>query len=384
MTPRASSGTATNDPQLRTLVRILLILVLALLVSQLWFRLPNETQTLDPNAKPRTVTDRGALASDEQATIKLFQTASSSVVYITTSSIRRYNFNLFEIPQGTGSGFIWDDTGHVVTNFHVIEGASRFKVTLADKSTRQATVVGTAPDRVLAVLKREGSADDLKKIAVGTSDDLMVGQKVLAIGNPFGLDQTLTTGVISALGREIKSRTGQRIEGVIQTDAAINPGNSGGPLLDSAGRLIGVNTAIFSPSGAFSGIGFAIPVDEVNRVVPQIIQHGRVYRAGLGVSILPDSVARDLELVGVIVNQVGANSAAATAGFKSLRRADSGAPLFDLIVKIDDQPITSANDLHRLLYKHSVGDELTIQIIRNPKSDQPESQTLQIRLQAIN
>lgn len=384
MTPRATSGTTTNDPQLRTLVRILLILVLALLVSQLWFRLPNETQTLDPNAKPRTVTDRGALASDEQATIKLFQTASSSVVYITTSSIRRYNFNLFEIPQGTGSGFIWDDTGHVVTNFHVIEGASRFKVTLADKSTRQATVVGTAPDRDLAVLKLEGSADDLKKIAVGTSDDLMVGQKVLAIGNPFGLDQTLTTGVISALGREIKSRTGQRIEGVIQTDAAINPGNSGGPLLDSAGRLIGVNTAIFSPSGAFSGIGFAIPVDEVNRVVPQIIQHGRVYRAGLGVSILPDSVARDLELVGVIVNQVGANSAAATAGFKSLRRADSGAPLFDLIVKIDDQPMTSANDLHRLLYKHSVGDELTIQIIRNPKSDQPESQTLQIRLQAIN
>jgi S1-C subfamily serine protease len=384
MTPQASSGTATNDPQLRTLVRILLILVLALLVSQLWFRLPNETQTLDPNAKPRTVTDRGALASDEQATIKLFQTASSSVVYITTSSIRRYNFNLFEIPQGTGSGFIWDDTGHVVTNFHVIEGASRFKVTLADKSTRQATVVGTAPDRDLAVLKLEGSADNLKKIAVGTSDDLMVGQKVLAIGNPFGLDQTLTTGVISALGREIKSRTGQRIEGVIQTDAAINPGNSGGPLLDSAGRLIGVNTAIFSPSGAFSGIGFAIPVDEVNRVVPQIIQHGRVYRAGLGVSILPDSVARDLELVGVIVNQVGANSAADTAGFKSLRRAESGAPLFDLIVKIDDQPIASANDLHRLLYKHSVGDELAIQIIRNPKSDQPESQTLQIRLQAIN
>ncbi len=384
MTPRATSGTTTNDPQLRTLVRILLILVLALLVSQLWFRLPNETQTLDPNAKPRTVTDREALASDEQATIKLFQTASSSVVYITTSSIRRYNFNLFEIPQGTGSGFIWDDTGHVVTNFHVIEGASRFKVTLADKSTRQATVVGTAPDRDLAVLKLEGSADDLKKIAVGTSDDLMVGQKVLAIGNPFGLDQTLTTGVISALGREIKSRTGQRIEGVIQTDAAINPGNSGGPLLDSAGRLIGVNTAIFSPSGAFSGIGFAIPVDEVNRVVPQIIQHGRVYRAGLGVSILPDSVARDLELVGVIVNQVGANSAAATAGLKSLRRAESGAPLFDLIVKIDDQPMTSANDLHRLLYKHSVGDELTIQIIRNPKSDQPESQTLQIRLQAIN
>ncbi len=384
MTPRSTSGNETNDPHLRTLVRILLILVLALLVSQFWFGLPKASQNLDPNAQPRIVTDRGDLASDEQATIKLFQTASTSVVYITTSSIRRYNFNLFEIPQGTGSGFIWDDDGHIVTNFHVIEGASRFKVTLADKSTRQATVVGTAPDRDLAVLKIEGSTADLKKIAVGSSDDLMVGQKVLAIGNPFGLDQTLTTGVISALGREIKSRTGQRIEGVIQTDAAINPGNSGGPLLDSAGRLIGVNTAIFSPSGAFSGIGFAIPVDEVNRVVPQVIQHGRVYRAGLGVSILPDSVARDLELVGVIINQVGANSAAASAGFKPLRRAESGAPLFDLIVKIDDQQISSGNDLHSALYKHSVGDEINIEIVRNPKSEQPETQTLQIRLQALN
>lgn len=384
MTPRSTSGNETNDSHLRTLVRILLILVLALLVSQFWSSLPKDPQKLDPNAQPRIVTDRGALASDEQSTIKLFQTASTSVVYITTSSIRRYNFNLFEIPQGTGSGFIWDDDGHIVTNFHVIEGASRFKVTLADKSTRQATVVGTAPDRDLAVLKLEGSTTDLKKITVGSSDDLMVGQKVLAIGNPFGLDQTLTTGVISALGREIKSRTGQRIEGVIQTDAAINPGNSGGPLLDSAGRLIGVNTAIFSPSGAFSGIGFAIPVDEVNRVVPQVIQHGRVYRAGLGVSILPDSVARDLELVGVIINQVGANSAAASAGFKPLRRAESGAPLFDLIVKIDDQPISSGNDLHSVLYKHSVDDEISIEIVRNPKSEQPETQTLQIRLQALN
>lgn len=384
MSPPSTSGTETNDPHLRTLVRILLILVLALLISQFWFRLPTDSQNFDPHAQPRIVTERGDLASDEQATIKLFQTASTSVVYITTSSIRRYNFNLFEIPQGTGSGFIWDDSGHIVTNFHVIEGASRFKVTLADQSTREATVVGTAPDRDLAVLKIEGSASDLKKITVGSSDDLLVGQKVLAIGNPFGLDQTLTTGVISALGREIKSRTGQRIEGVIQTDAAINPGNSGGPLLDSAGRLIGVNTAIISPSGAFSGIGFAIPVDEVNRVVPQIIQHGRVYRAGLGVSILPDSVARDLELEGVIVNQVGPDSAAATAGLKPLRRAESGAPLFDLIVKIDDKPITSGNDLHSALYKHSVDDEISIQVIRNPKSEQPETQTLHIRLQALN
>jgi len=383
MSPRLTGGTTATDPGLRILVRILLLLVLALLLMQYYYSTRNQPGTLDPNAQPRRITERGDLATDEKATIQLFQQSSGSVVYITTSSIGRMNFNLMEIPRGTGSGFIWDDQGHVVTNFHVIEGASRFKVTLADQTTRRAVIVGVAPDRDLAVLKLDGSLADLKKINLGTSNDLMVGQKVLAIGNPFGFDQTLTTGVISALGREIKSRTGQRIEGVIQTDAAINPGNSGGPLLDSAGRLIGVNTAIFSPSGAFSGIGFAIPVDEVNRVIPEIIKHGRVFRPGFGISILPDSVARDLELEGVIVHQVDPNSVASSAGIKPLRRADSGAPLFDLIVEIDGTPIAATNDLHSVLYKHSVGDEVTVQLVRNPKSEQPEKQTLQIRLQAI-
>jgi S1-C subfamily serine protease len=383
MSPRFTGGTTATDPGLRILVRILLLLVLALLLMQYYYSTRNQPGTIDPNAQPRRITERGDLATDEKATIQLFQQSSGSVVYITTSSIGRMNFNLMEIPRGTGSGFIWDNQGHVVTNFHVIEGASRFKVTLADQTTRRAVIVGVAPDRDLAVLKLDGSLSDLKKINLGTSNDLMVGQKVLAIGNPFGFDQTLTTGVISALGREIKSRTGQRIEGVIQTDAAINPGNSGGPLLDSAGRLIGVNTAIFSPSGAFSGIGFAIPVDEVNRVIPEIIKHGRIFRPGFGISILPDSVARDLELEGVIVHQVDPNSVASSAGIKPLRRADSGAPLFDLIVDIDGTPITATNDLHSVLYKHSVGDEVTIQLVRNPKSEQPEKQTLQIRLQAI-
>ena len=383
-TPPATKRNASNDRQLRLLVRILLVLVLALLLSYYFSPFGNNSEDPDSEAKPRVIASRGDLGSDEKATIELFQQASHSVVYVTTSSIGRLNFNLFEIPQGTGSGFIWDDHGHVVTNFHVIEGASRFKVTLADQTVRRAVVVGTAPDRDLAVLKVDGSAQDLQKIRIGSSDDLRVGQKVLAIGNPFGFDQTLTTGVISGLGREIKSRTGQRIEGVIQTDAAINPGNSGGPLLDSAGRLIGVNTAIYSPSGAFSGIGFAIPVDEVNRVVPQLIEHGRIFRAGLGISILPDTVARDLGLKGVIIHQLQPGSTAAKAGLKPLRRDNRGIPLFDLIVQIDGKPVTSNNDLHGILYRHTVGDEVTVQLIRNPKSEQPEGQSIRIRLQAIH
>ena len=205
----------------------------------------------DPKAQPRAVTPRGNLAEDEQATIKIFKEASPSVVYITTLNVRdRFTLDLHQIPRGTGSGFVWDNDGHIVTNFHVIQGANAAKVTLSTRATCTTPAsAGAAPDYDLAVLKIDVAADKLQPIPIGTSDDLQVGQKAFAIGNPFGLDHTLTTGVISALGREIKSVTDQPISGVIQTDAAINPGNSGGPLLDSAGRLIGVNTAIYSPSG---------------------------------------------------------------------------------------------------------------------------------------
>jgi S1-C subfamily serine protease len=260
----------------------------------------------DPEAVSRPVTARGDLAGDEQNTIDIFRSAAPSVVYITSIAVRRnlFSLNVYEIPQGTGSGFIWDRQGRIVTNFHVISDASRLEVTLADRSTWKAALVGAAPDRDLAVLQITAPASKLQPIAVGESTNLLVGQKVFAIGNPFGLDQTLTTGVVSALGREITAVTGRTIHDVIQTDAAINPGNSGGPLLDSAGRLIGVNTAIYSPSGASSGIGFAVPVGEVNRVVPQIISKGKVLRPGLGVTLANRSLTRDLGLEGVLVLKV--------------------------------------------------------------------------------
>jgi S1-C subfamily serine protease len=322
---------------------------------------------------PRAVTPRGSLAEDEKSTIELFRQASPSVVNITTTvAVRRdfFNLNAQEIPRGTGSGFIWDKDGYVVTNFHVLQGAQGALVTLADHSSWKAALVGTAADRDLAVLKIDAAADRLPPLAVGTSEDLQVGQKVFAIGNPFGLDQTLTTGIISALGREIESVTGTPIKGVIQTDAAINPGNSGGPLLDSAGRLIGVNTAIYSPSGASAGIGFAIPVDEVNRVVPELIRDGKVSRAGLGVVLAPDRTARDLGLRGVLVVSVQPESPAAKAGLRPTRRTPDGDIRFgDIIVAIDGKPVRSTNDLFKRLRQYSIGDRVTVTVLRD---DEPQ------------
>lgn len=228
---------------------------------------------LGPQAEPRAITQRGDLAEDEKSTIVLFKQASPSVVHITTLTLRqdRVTLDVFQIPRGTGSGFVWDEAGHIVTNYHVLQEANAAQVKLADRSTWRARLVDAYPDMDLAVLRIDAPKKRLRPIPIGTSHDLQVGQKVFAIGNPFGLDQTLTTGVVSAVGREIESVTRRPIKNMIQTDAAINPGNSGGPLLDSSGRLIGVNTSIYSTSGGFMGIGFAIPVDEVNRVVPQLI-----------------------------------------------------------------------------------------------------------------
>ena len=244
------------------------VVLVAILFALWWFFGRQESLTVRSPEPPRVVTARGDLASDEQNTIELFRASSPSVVYITNIERRRnlFSLNVDEIPKGTGSGFVWDKQGRIVTNFHVIEDASSVEVTLADHSTWKASLVGVSPDKDLAVLQIGASADALHPLAIGESNDLQVGQKVFAIGNPFGLDQTLTAGIVSALGREIKAVTGRTIQGVIQTDAAINPGNSGGPLLDSGGRLIGVNTAIYSPSGGSSGIGFAVPVEEVSRV----------------------------------------------------------------------------------------------------------------------
>ena len=269
----------TRENPLRHYVWVLVLFLAAagLLIWRFWPAEWSRQSGVDPNAQPRPVVARGDLAEDEKSTIALFKQSSPSVVHITTMTVRQNRFtrDIQQIPQGTGSGFIWDKDGHIVTNYHVIQGADAARVTLADQSTYQARLVGAYPDKDLAVLIIDAKKDRLPPIPLGTSRDLEVGQKVFAIGNPFGLDHSLTTGVISAVGREIESVTHQPIKNVIQTDAAINPGNSGGPLLDSAGRLIGVNTAIYSPSGAYAGIGFAIPVDEVNSVVPRLIREGR-------------------------------------------------------------------------------------------------------------
>jgi S1-C subfamily serine protease len=314
------------------------------------------------------VTSRGDLDPDERATIELFQTKSASATFITSIVVRRslFNLNVTQIPQGTGSGFVWDEDGHIVTNYHVIEDANAAQVTLADQSSWSAKLVGYAPEKDLAVLKIDAPRGVLRPIAVGTSDDLRVGQKVYAIGNPFGLDQTLTTGIISALGREIQSVTRVPIRDVIQTDAAINPGNSGGPLLDSAGRLIGVNTAIYSPSGAYAGIGFAIPVDTVNWVVPELIANGKIVRPALGIQVAGAEMAKRLGVDGALIVQVQPRSGAQRAGLLATRRSASGrVELGDIIVAIDGAPVKSSNDLVLLLERYRAGDTVAVTILRD-------------------
>ena len=270
------------------------------------------------------------------------------------------------MPRGTGTGFVWDQAGHIVTNFHVIQEGSGARVTLLDQSTWPARLVGAFPDRDLAVLKIDAPRDKLPPIPIGTSRDLLVGQRVYAIGNPFGLDQTLTTGIVSALNREIESFNSRTIRGVVQTDAAINPGNSGGPLLDSAGRLIGVNTQIASPSGASAGIGFAIPADEVNRVVPRLIRDGRITRPALGISPASDNVQRALRLPeGVALVQVSPNGPAAKAGLVPFSRARDGSIVAgDIIVAINDEPVASLDDMLTLLEKRQPGDQVTLSVSR--------------------
>ena len=323
----------------------------------------------------RAVTPRGSLSDAETSTVALFERASPSVVYITTQTARRdaLNRTVEEVPRGTGSGFVWDTAGHVVTNAHVLQGASGAKVRLADQNTYAATLVGVAPDYDLAVLKIGAGAAELPPIAVGTSHDLRVGQSVFAIGNPFGLDQTLTTGVVSALGRRIAGLTGRPIDEVVQTDAAVNPGNSGGPLLDSAGRLIGVNTQIASPSGASAGIGFAVPVDTVNRIVPQLIRDGRVARPALGVQFIhPRNNAEVLGrygLGGLLVFGVAPGSAAERAGLRpTMQAADGSIDLGDVIQKVDGRDVATLDDLYPALSKHDVGDTVSLTVWRDGKS----------------
>ncbi len=356
------------------------MLIIAAVVGWLMFQ-TFRPALLDPKAVSRPVEARGDLASDERNTIDIFRNAAPSVVYITSIALRRnlFSLNVQEIPQGTGSGFIWDKQGRIVTNYHVISDANRLEVTLADHSSWKAVLVGAAPDRDLAVLQITAPADKLRPIVVGESKNLLVGQKVFAIGNPFGLDQTLTTGVVSALGREITAATGRTIHDVIQTDAAINPGNSGGPLLDSAGRLIGVNTAIFSPSGASSGIGFAVPVGEVNRVVPQIIAKGKLIRPGLGITLANRRITEELGLEGVLILKVLPGTTAEKAGLRGTTQVRDGLVLGDVIVAVNGKKVIDYDTLRDELERHEVGTEVILTLLR-------EGGTVDVRtpLEAMN
>jgi S1-C subfamily serine protease len=322
---------------------------------------------------PRAVAARGDLDPEERHTIEIFKEASRSVAYITTQ-VRQVDFwtrNVFEVPQGTGSGFVWDDGGHVVTNFHVVQDADSAKVTIG-VAEYDATIVGFSRDQDVAVLKIPAPRDTLVPIRVGTSNDLLVGQKVYAIGNPFGLDFSLTTGIVSALGRTIQGVSGATIFDVIQTDAAINPGNSGGPLLDSGGRLIGMNTAIYSPSGASAGIGFAVPVDTVSRIVPELIAHGHVIRPTLGVSLDPrlsDYVTQRLGVEGVLILGVSRGGGAAAAGLEgtSVDRRGTVIP-GDVVQEIDGKPVKSNSDLLGRLGAYRPGDTVTLTVWRDGKT----------------
>lgn len=330
------------------------------------------TPLRDETAQPRAVTPRAGLTDLEKTNIQIYRNARPAVVHITSLDIRSGGFrmNVQEVPKGTGSGFIWDEAGNIVTNFHVIQGAQGARVTLADGTAYRAKLVGIAPDKDLAILKIDAPASALHPIPLGTSDDLEVGQLVYAIGNPFGLDQTLTTGVISALGREINSTVeGRSIQGVIQTDAAINPGNSGGPLLDSSGRLIGVNTAIYSPSGSSAGIGFAIPVDEVNRVVPQLIRSGKVTRPTLGVQVAADQLSDQLGVQGALILRVIPDGPAEKAGLRStLRDIEGRIRLGDIIVAVDGMPVKRARDLFKLLERYAAGDRVKLSVQRGAET----------------
>ncbi len=358
----------------------LAIIVLLFLGIWLLFR-PLENRRFDTTAEPRAVTARGDLAADEQNTIELFKRVSPSVVYITSIALRRnlFSLNAVEIPQGTGSGFVWDTQGRIVTNYHVISDAGRIEVTMADHSTWKAVLVGAAPDKDLAVLQIDAPTRLLQPIAVGESEQLLVGQKVFAIGNPFGLDQTITAGIISALGREIKSITGRIIRDMIQTDAAINPGNSGGPLLDSAGRLIGVNTAIFSPSGAYAGIGFAVPVKEINRVVPQLIRSGRLIKPGIGASLADPRLVKRLGLDGVLILAVEPGGPAHQAGLRPTRQFGNELVLGDIITRIAGKEVHSYDDVRTELERFKVGEQITLTIIR-----EEQSMDVSLRLTALD
>jgi len=323
------------------------------------------------SSSPATEPMPEGLSPEETRNIEIFRRSTASVVFITNIGLRRdiFSMDVFQVPQGTGSGFVWDAEGRIVTNFHVIENGQAFAVTLADQSTFDAEVVGVARDKDLAVLRINAPASKLVPLPLGRSQDLAVGQTVLAVGNPFGLDHSLTVGVVSALGRELQAPSGRTIRDIIQTDAAINPGNSGGPLLDSRGRLVGVNSAIYSPSGAFAGIGFAVPVDTVAALVPQIIKYGKPIRPGIGVNFLSRRIAARMSLEGLVIYQVASGSPAEAAGLKGIGYSRSGSvAVGDQIISADGQTIETSDDLQHVFEGAGVGKTVTLTVMRDGRT----------------
>ncbi len=319
----------------------------------------------------------------ESKTIEIYRKAVPSTVNVSNIKLAR---NLFygdvEVPQGAGSGFVWNDQGHIVTNFHVVAGGNSFVVTFHnDPKQYKATIVGTAPEKDIAVLKLDEKPSKLISVQAGTSKDLLVGQYSFAIGSPFGLDYTLTTGVISALGRKIDGIGGVKINDMIQTDAAINMGNSGGPLLDSSGQLIGMNTVIFSTSGSSAGLGFAVPVDTIKLIVPQLIKHGKLIRPGLGIGIVPDTMRQRLIQSdrGIIISYVDKKGGASEAGLKGMTQDKYGRIyLGDIIMSVDGQSVNNLDDIYQVLEKKKIGDFVDLKFIREGKS-----LSAKVRLKAI-
>jgi S1-C subfamily serine protease len=364
--------------------RLQWILAALLVGLALWYWYPELAWRFQRvQAAPRPVLVRGDLGAEEQTNIEIFERSKGSVVFISTREriVDFWSRNVHSVPRGTGSGFIWDDRGHVVTNLHVIAGASEASVRLNDGRDYPAVLVGASPSHDLAVLRIRVPFNLPPPVPVGISGDLKVGQKVFAIGNPFGLDWTMTTGIVSALDRSLTGEDGRVIEHLIQTDAAINPGNSGGPLLDSAGRLIGINTAIFSPSGASAGVGFAVPVDTVNRVVPQLIAKGRYIQAGLGVQVddtLNRVITRQLGVQGVAVLRVQPGSTAERAGLRGVQLTrDRSLIPGDVILEIDGRAVESAGRLLSRLDDFQIGDEVELTLWR-----EGETRKVRVQLQA--
>lgn len=316
-----------------------------------------------------------ALVEDERNTIDVFRAAAPATVFVTQTQVvvDYWNRRTMEVPAGSGTGFLWDADGHVVTNYHVVANGRSYTVTLYDQSEWPAKLVGGDPRKDVAVLKIEAPKDRLASIRLPPEGyDLEVGQKAIAIGNPFGLDHTLTTGVISAMDREIVGYGNVTIRGMVQTDASINPGNSGGPLLDSAGQLIGMNTMIFSQSGSSAGIGFAVPVETVRRVVDQVIETGRVEQVGIGVQVLDDQTARRIGVRGVVIREVVADSPAARAGLRGITRTRTGLRLGDVIVRIDDEAIQSFDDLYNALDRRKAGETVRVGVMRDGQEQRVE------------